>query len=167
MPSFGRASGFPLGNSSTRPKRIEPLRPSCMGSGQKHRINNSKRQLMNDSAGVVVEGAILEGLRRGKSSRIQSFGFRQRETGGASLSLVSARAGISATKRRCASIGRSGRSLSQVRRCWTSMLGFAATGRPVFPHQIHVAFFCHREARGFADSSRTSNLMLALCDQGS
>jgi hypothetical protein len=34
---------------------------------------------------------------RGKSNRIQSFGSGQRETGGASRSLVSAPAGISAT----------------------------------------------------------------------
>src|ERR1700674_3056966 len=36
---------------------------------------------------------------RGKSSPIRSFGFGQRETGGASRSLVSAPAGISATKK--------------------------------------------------------------------
>ena len=52
-----------------------------------------------------------------RGNRIRSFGFGQRETGGASRSLVSAPAGISATGRRCISIGRLGRSSSQVRRC--------------------------------------------------
>ena len=46
--------------------------------------------------------------KRGKSSPIRSFGFGQRETGGASRSLVSAPAGISATKKHSVFIGRLG-----------------------------------------------------------
>jgi hypothetical protein len=68
---------------------------------------------------------------RGKSSRIRSFGSEQRETGGASRSLVSAPAGISVKKKHYVSIGRLGPSLSLVRRCWISTLGFVPTGQRV------------------------------------
>jgi hypothetical protein len=60
---------------------------------------------------------LLNPQKHGKSSPIRSFGLVQRETGGASRSLVSAPAAISAKKKHSVFIGRLGLSLLRVRGC--------------------------------------------------
>jgi hypothetical protein len=73
---------------------------------------------VNSGAGTVTEGTILTRLRSVEGAvRSESFGFGQREIGGASRSLVSAPAGISARKKHSVFIGRLGLSSLQVRRC--------------------------------------------------
>jgi hypothetical protein len=67
-----------------------------------------------------------EAQKHGKSSPIRSFGFGQRETGGASRFLVSAPAGISATKKHFVFIGRLGPSSLQVRKVLDFDAGFCA-----------------------------------------
>ena len=69
-------------------------------------------------AAAVTQGTILKkAQKRGKSSPTRSFGSGQRGIGGASHSLASAPAGISATMKHSVFIGRLGPSSLQVRKC--------------------------------------------------
>ena len=76
---------------------------------------------MSDKVMLVPARSLKEQFSRSSEAwKEQSdpvFGFGQTETGGASRSLVSAPAGISATKKHSVFIGRLGPSSSQVRRC--------------------------------------------------
>ena len=64
-----------------------------------------------------IEGQMLELEEFAIEHNCRLIGFGQRETSGASRSLVSAPAGISATKKHSVFIGRLGPSSLQVRRC--------------------------------------------------
>jgi hypothetical protein len=106
MLSPERASGFPLGNSSTltEQNRTSNQKRNWIGNWPSQ-SNGNKRKLMSDNVMRMPSRSLKEHFSKGsdawKEHSDPIFRFWTEETGGAFRSLVSAPAGISATKGHC------------------------------------------------------------------